>query len=106
MGNIYEINSPEELEKFINFNGNRVVVRFTAESWCRPCQQFAPHYQRAAENVDEITFLSVDVDANPWAMVDYGVRSVPTVMLYEDGQYVRNVKAPQGALPFIADIRS
>lgn len=91
---------------YLDFNGNRVVVRFTAEAWCRPCQQFAPHYVRAAGEADEITFLSVDVDTNPWAMVDYGIASVPTVKLYENGTFLRDVKAPQGAVPFLNDIRS
>ncbi len=104
--NVIWVHSQEDLEHYINFNGNRVVVRFTAEAWCVPCQQFAPHYERAAKEVDEITFLSVDLDTNPWATVSYGVRSVPTVFLYENGQQVRKVKAPQGALPFINDIRS
>jgi thiol-disulfide isomerase/thioredoxin len=100
------VHSKEDLEKYIGFNGNRVVVRFTAEAWCVPCQRFAPHFERAAREADEITFLSVDLDTNDWATVDYGVRSVPTVKLYENGTFIRDIKAPQGALPFINDIRS
>ena len=84
----------------------RVVVDFTAPAWCVPCQRFAPHYERAAAEVNEVKFLAVDVDLNEWAMVRYGVRGVPTVKLFENGTFVRDVKAPQGALPFINDIRS
>lgn len=102
MFNTIEIDSKEQFEKIIAEN-KRVVVKFWA-TWCRPCQMFKPHWDRAAEEVQEITFVAVDVDNNDWAMLDFGVRGVPTVKLYDDGTYVRDVKAPQGGLPFIKDI--
>lgn len=86
--------------------GERVVVLFTQPATCVPCRQFRPHFERAAGEVSEITFVYVDLDSVPGAMVDYDIRSVPTVKLYEHGTFVRDVKAPQGAFPFIADIRS
>jgi thioredoxin 1 len=98
------IHSQEDLEGVIA-SGDRVVVDFTAPAWCRPCQAFAPHYERAADNEDGIIFLAVDVDNNPWAMQEYGVRGVPTVKLFDNAEYVRDIKAPQGALPFLSDIR-
>lgn len=105
MSDVVWIHSKEDLENIIA-EGGKVVVDFTAPAWCQPCIKFAPHFERAASAVEDIKFLAVDVDTNPWVMLDYGIRSVPTVRLYENGQYVRDVKAPQGALPFINDIRS
>ena len=99
------IHSQEDFENAVA-EGGKVVVDFTAPGWCVPCQRFAPHYERAAGEVEEIKFLAVDVDTNEWALLEYDVRSVPTVKLYENGTFVRDVKAPQGALPFINDIRS
>lgn len=87
--------------------GKRAVVLFTAPSWCRPCQQLEPHYKRASEEADDFIFIAVDIDDNQWAVQDYGVQSVPTCWLFdENGIWVRDVRVPQGALPFIKDIRS
>jgi thiol-disulfide isomerase/thioredoxin len=68
-----------------------VVIDFTAPSWCIPCQRFAPHYEKAAGNSDA-KFVAVDVDKAPWAMLDYGVQGVPTVMLYRDGKFEKNLQ--------------
>jgi thioredoxin 1 len=99
------VNSEQDLYDIITSN-NRVIVDFTAPAWCRPCQQFAPHYERAAGTVQDVRFLAVDVDNNEWAMTEYGVQSVPTVMLYENGQFVRNVQAPQSAINLIKDLEN
>jgi thiol-disulfide isomerase/thioredoxin len=104
LSDVVWIHSQQDLEDVIA-SGERVVVDFTAPAWCVPCQQFAPHYERAAENVEGITFLAVDVDNNDWAMLKYGIRGVPTVKLYDNAEFIRDVKAPQGALPFINDIK-
>ena len=70
----------------------RVVVDFSAPAWCGPCIKFAPIYDRVAEETDDVKFLAVDIDKAPWVVEEYGVRSVPTVMLFEDGTYIRNLK--------------
>lgn len=72
-----------------------VVVDFSAPAWCIPCQRFAPHFDAASEKSDA-TFVAVDVDKADWAMVDFGVRGVPTVKLFKNGQFVTDlVKNPQ-----------
>lgn len=72
---------------------SRVVVDFTAPSWCVPCQRFAPHFRAAAVSVkDDTKFVAVDVDNAPWSTLDYGVRGVPTVVLFEQGERVRDLK--------------
>lgn len=79
---------------------------FTQPATCAPCRAFKPHWDRAAAEVDDINFVYLDLDTLPEAMVEYGIQRVPTVKLFENGTFVRDVKAPQGALPFINDIRS
>ena len=66
-----------------------LVVDFTAPDWCVPCQRFAPHFDKVAENavfqsnmLGRTKFVAVDVDKAPWAMADYGVQGVPSVRLY------------------------
>jgi thiol-disulfide isomerase/thioredoxin len=84
----------------------RTVVLFTQPATCAPCRQFRPHWDRTVGEVEEINFLYVDLDQHPDAMVEYGIQRVPTVKLFEDNTFIRDVKAPQGAFTFIKDIRS
>lgn len=100
------IETKESLEAYIKLGKGKIVTLFTAPSWCGPCRQFHPHWNRAVETEEDITFLYVDIDNVEGADVEYGIRSVPTVFMYEKGEYVKQIKAPQGAMPFIADIRS
>ena len=104
MSDVVWVETQDDLLEVLN-NNRRVVVDFTAPSWCAPCQKFAPHYERAAGTVKDVKFVAVDVDKADWAMVEYGVRSVPTVKLFENVTFVRDIKAPQGALPFINDLK-
>jgi thioredoxin 1 len=66
-----------------------VLVDFGAE-WCGPCVAVAPVIRSLAlEYADRLTVATVDVDAEPELAARYGVRSLPTVMLLEDGQIRR-----------------
>lgn len=89
MADVVEIIEAGDLESLIS-SGEEVVIRFTA-SWCAPCRQLAPYMDKAAEQRPETNFVYVDIDKAPWAVVDYGVMSVPTVFLYRDGRYVKNI---------------
>ena len=108
--NITWVNSEMEMNSAIDSArdaGKRAVVLITAPSWCGPCRQFEPHYARAAENVNDVKFIGIILDDNQWVTVDYGVRGVPKAWLFDEtGVYIREVKVPQGGIPFINDIRS
>jgi len=61
------------------------VVDFSA-AWCGPCKSIAPVIEGLADDYAErVTVATVDVDDNPRLAALYGVRSVPTVMLFEGG---------------------
>ena len=81
-----------------------VVVKFTAPAWCRPCQQFAPVFKAVAELNDDTTFVAVDVDNADWAMAEYDVRGVPTVVLFEGGRRKRDLKE-RTAIKFNNELR-
>lgn len=83
-----DVDNLDDFVKIIHDN-DEVVVKFWA-TWCRPCRNLAPHYEKLAEQSDSI-FLNVDVDKAPWATSEYGVRGVPTVMLFRNGEYVKNI---------------
>ena len=73
-----------------------VLVDFWA-GWCAPCKMIAPIVEELAEEYDgKIRFAKVDVDSNPQAPTNYGVRSIPTLLIFKDGKPVDQVV---GAVP-------
>ena len=68
-----------------------VLVEFGA-SWCPPCRMIAPVLEEiAAERLDSLKVMSLDVDANPVTQGRYGVMSLPTMLLFVGGTPVRQV---------------
>jgi thioredoxin 1 len=77
-----------------------VVVDFWAE-WCGPCKMIAPALEElSAELVDKVVIAKVNIDDNPDAASRYGVRSIPTMILFKGGEPVSTQvgAAPKSAL--------
>ena len=73
-----------------------VLVDFWAE-WCGPCKQIAPALEQIADELGGvITVAKVDIEASPSTPPRYGVRGIPTMMLFKDGQ-MASMKV--GAMP-------
>ena len=65
-----------------------VVIDFFAE-WCGPCQQMAPHFEQLAEELsDSYVFCKVNIDNERDLAVDHGISSIPTLVMYKDGERV------------------
>ena len=63
-----------------------VLVDFWAE-WCGPCKMFAPVLDEVAKAYEgKLTVAKLDIDANPATPGKFGIRGIPTVILYKDGQ--------------------
>ena len=73
-----------------------VLVDFWAE-WCGPCKQIAPSLDEISEELEgKVSLAKVNIDENPETPSKYGVRGIPTLMLFKDGE-VASTKV--GALP-------
>jgi len=73
-----------------------VLVDFWAE-WCGPCKMIAPALEELADDMsDRLTVAKVNIDENPVTPTKYGVRGIPTLLLFKGGQ-VAATKV--GALP-------
>ncbi|MGW1893584.1 thioredoxin [Streptomyces sp. NPDC002004] len=72
-----------------------LLIDFWA-SWCGPCRQFAPVYEKAAEANPDLVFGKVDTEAQPELAAAFNIQSIPTLMIVRDRIAVF---AQPGALP-------
>jgi thioredoxin 1 len=73
-----------------------VVVDFWAE-WCGPCKMIGPSLEELSEELGEqVTIVKVNIDENPDAPGKYGVRGIPTMILFKNGEVA---STQVGALP-------
>ena len=74
----------ENKEQFFEIISNKVLVDFYAD-WCGPCKMLAP----ILENIDSVDILKVNVDSFPDLADKYGVMSIPTLILFENGKELK-----------------
>lgn len=81
-------------------NEKLVLVDFWAE-WCGPCKQIGPALEELATELEgKVKIAKVDVDTNPSAAASMGVRGIPALFIFKDGEVVSNRAgaAPKAAL--------
>ena len=86
----------EKFEEDVLHADTPVLVDFWAE-WCQPCKMIAPIVEELAGEFDgKIKFTKMDVDSNPKTPMSYGIRGIPTLLIFQGGQAVEQVV---GAVP-------
>ena len=72
-------------------NDKLVLVDFWAE-WCGPCKQISPRLEELANKYSEnLTVFKVNVDENTEVPVEYGIRNIPTLLIFKNGEVVDKV---------------
>ena len=95
MSNVVEVQNKEDFLNEVINSELPVLVDFWAE-WCGPCKQIAPLVEEAAEEFkDKIKVCKMDIDANRETAAEYGIRSIPTLMIFSNSE---NIGTEIGAL--------
>lgn len=95
MGNYIEINDTNFDQEVLQ-SDVPVIVDFWAE-WCAPCRVIGPMVDELAQQYSgKIKVGKIDVDQNPQSSMNYGIRSIPTLLFFKDGKPVDQIL---GAVP-------
>lgn len=78
--------SDDDFDTSVLGSGQPVLVDFWAE-WCGPCKMIAPALEEIATDMGgKLTVAKLNIDDNPQTPAKYGVRGIPTLMIFKDGQ--------------------
>lgn len=95
MGNYLEI-TDSNFEEQVLKSEKPVLIDFWAE-WCAPCRMIAPIVEELADDYkDSLVVGKVNVDLNPQISMNYGIRSIPTLLIFKGGKAVDQII---GAVP-------
>jgi thioredoxin 1 len=91
-------------DETVNSTTGPLVVDFWAE-WCGPCKMIAPILDEiASEQVDSVKITKLNVDENPSIAQRYGVMSIPTMLVFRDGEVEKRIVGAKGKMQLMEEI--
>lgn len=98
-----ELNSITYQEKI---SENKLTLVKYKASWCGPCSVLTPILNKVSQDFPDVNFGEVDIDTHPDLAVKDGIRGVPTIVFYKNGQVVDRMVGLQPAQTYIDKINS
>jgi thioredoxin 1 len=81
-----------------------VLVDFWA-TWCGPCRALAPHVEAVAHELQgKLKVVKIDIDSNPQTPAKYGIRGIPTLLVFKGGELVDKLVGNPGSKKKIAEL--
>ena len=91
-------------DEMVNGTAGPVVVDFWAE-WCGPCKMIAPILDEiATEQGDSVKIAKLNVDENPSIAQRFGVMSIPTMLVFRDGEVEKRIVGAKGKMQLMEEI--
>lgn len=97
---VKHINAEEFKKEVLEEKDKLILVDFYAD-WCGPCRMTAPIIDELAEEIKEVKFVKINVDENPQLASQYSVFSIPTFLLFKNGQVVDQMVGASGKERFV-----
>src|SRR6187401_3686962 len=99
-----QVVTDQSFEQEVLKSDTPVLVDFWA-TWCGPCKMVAPVLEEiAGEKAGSLTIAKLDVDANPATARDFQVVSIPTMILFKDGEPVKRIVGAKGKAALLKEI--
>lgn len=84
---------------------NKVVLLDFFATWCGPCRMLTPVLEELSEEVSDVTIVKVDVDQDGALAQRFGIMAVPTMILFENGEPVKQLQGFMNKEALLAKIK-
>lgn len=82
------IENKEEFEEIVK---NKIVVVDFFANWCGPCKMLGPIFEEVSNELTDVTFIKIDIDKVEELPKMFGIMSIPTLLVFEEGKLTKKV---------------